>query len=497
MNQVQELSKIRSALFPIQNWEMKKFLSMAGLIFFTIFNSTLMRIIKDALIISAPGSGAEVLPFLKLGGVMPLTIIFTLFYVKLTKAFGFRRTYMIVVSIFITFIFLFTFVLYPLHDSLHPSLETINAMKAAYPSLQWVIPAYGVWTYTLYYIFAELWGTFCLSVLFWQFANNTISTEESKRYYPLFVLLGNFALTLLALLVQGMSNLPEESMVVYLNAMIIVVGLCLIYNFWWVNRYVMTDPRFRQEKPKLSKKKPKLSTWESIRQVFQSNYIAYIAMLVLCYGILINIVEVSWKSQVKLLYPSTKEQLLFFGWYYGWLSAVTIILNYLSKGVIRRFGWLSGAITTPMLAGILGSLFFICVLNISHLDTIMNKLGVTPLQFVVGIGAIGVMLSKSAKYSFFDPSKEMAFIPLDKDLRTTGKAAADGIGGRLGKSGGAGIQAVMISFTGVKSILMIANKLAYIVFGLSVVWVWAVFRLNKLYINIVKQREAEQASSQS
>ncbi|KAK4764974.1 hypothetical protein SAY86_026064 [Trapa natans] len=68
----------------------------------------------------------------------------------------------------------------------------------------------------------------------------------------------------------------------------------------------------------------------------------------------------------------------------------------------------------------------------------------TPLLAAVYVGALQNIFSKSAKYSLFDPCKEMAYIPLDEDTKVKGKAAIDVVCNPLGKSGGALIQQFMI-----------------------------------------------------
>jgi len=104
-----------------------------------------------------------------------------------------------------------------------------------------------------------------------------------------------------------------------------------------------------------------------------------------------------------------------------------------------------------------------------------------PVVFASWFGGVGVLLSKSAKYSFFDPSKEMSFIPLEDDLRVSGKAAADGVGARLGKSAGGLIQIGLFTIFPASTQHSIAPFLGLIVVVLTGVWLVSVFRLNVLY----------------
>ena len=113
------------------------------------------------------------------------------------------------------------------------------------------------------------------------------------------------------------------------------------------------------------------------------------------------------------------------------------------------------------------------------------------LMMTVWVGGFSVLMSKGSKYSFFDPTKEMAFIPLDDDLRTNGKAAVDGIGGRLGKSAGGLFSSTLFMIMGSPPAIEIAPILAVVVILLTVVWIGAVLRLSNLYNNKIKDDTEE------
>lgn len=118
--------------------------------------------------------------------------------------------------------------------------------------------------------------------------------------------------------------------------------------------------------------------------------------------------------------------------------------------------------------GVTGLGFFATNIFSGRMSPVAAALGTTPLMLAVLLGAAQNILSKSSKYSLFDPCKEMAYIPLDQESKTKGKAAIDVVGNPLGKSGGALIQQVLIF--GVGSLVAATPYLAVILGGLVMWW---------------------------
>ncbi|AIL13243.1 ATPase AAA [Candidatus Paracaedimonas acanthamoebae] len=497
-----EFSPVRAALWPIYAHELKKFLPMGMIMFFILFNYTILRDVKDVLIMTAPNSGAGVLSFLKGWGVMPSAILFVLLYTKLSNIVNRERLFYGIVVVFIAFFGLFAFYLYPNRELIHPSLETIQNLQANYPNLKWIFPIYGVWTYSLFYVLAELWGSVMISLLFWQFANDITRTEEAKRFYAMFGLIANVALIFSGTTVEYFSEikdkLPPEIdawgySLNYMMGAVVLCGVAAIALYWWVTEYVLTDPRFYDASAPKNKKekkdKPKLSVGESFKLIFSSPYIGYIAILVLAYGVSINLIEVVWKDQLKQAFPNPNDYGAFMGKFSRATGIVTMLLIWFTKGIVRKFGWFTGAIVTPAVLIITGALFFAFVLFKDELTPLVAGFGLTATLMATYIGAIQNILSKGTKYSNFDPTKEMAYIPLDQELKVKGKAAVDVIGGRLGKAGGGYVQqGLLIATAG--DIMTIAPYLAGVVGVVVGAWVIAVKGLSKKYNALIKKTAA-------
>src|ERR1700730_4386049 len=115
-----EFSKIRSFLWPIYRHEVKKVVPMMLMLFLICFNYSILRNVKDALVVTAKSSGAEVIPFIKVWVLLPMAILFTLIFTRLTNRYSQEKVFYFIISAFLIFFGCFTFFLYPHHELFHP-----------------------------------------------------------------------------------------------------------------------------------------------------------------------------------------------------------------------------------------------------------------------------------------------------------------------------------------------------------------------------------------
>lgn len=505
-----EFTGLRANLWPIHNFELKKFLPMGLMMFCILFIYTVLRDTKDAILVNAPGSGAESLSFAKGIGVTSAAVLFMILYTKAANLFNREGLFYITALPFLVFFGLFPYFIYPHVDLLHMSLDRINELQASYPNLKWIIPLVGNWTYTLFYILSELWGSAVLSLLFWQFANAITPVKEARRFYGMFGFLGNFGLLLsgpaIILISRYVQDLKLERfettglMLQYLMALVIVAGVILLATFYWMNRNVLTDKRYYDPEAmgESKKKKAKLSMAESFKYILQSPYLGLIAMLVLAYGVSINLFEGVWKGQIKIAYPSEAE----YNEVMGGLSTVTggiaVIFMLIGSNLLRRFSWKTCALITPgvLITGIL--IFFGVIYNnnlqlpagMSIVDALQQGLiNREVIVFVVVLGLFVNAFGKAVKYSLFDPTKEMAYIPLDQELKVKGKAAVDVIGGRGGKSAGSYVQMGLLTVFSGSALYHLVPIIAPIAIGIVFLWILSVFGLSKKFQALTQSKE--------
>jgi AAA family ATP:ADP antiporter len=498
-SQIEEFGPIRKAIWPIYNYELKKFVPLGLIMFCILFVYTLLRDTKDTLMVTSAVTGAGVISFLKVWFVTPSAVLFVIYYSKLTNILSREKVFYAVVTPFIVFFGLFAFIINPNLDLLHPSAEFVAFLHAQYPSLSGFIDVFALWSYSLFYVLSEIWGSAMIALMFWQFANQIVRMNDSKRFYGLFVVIGNVALIFSGQAVKFCSEsiksfysgTEEEVWQVSLYLLmgsVVIMGSLAMYIYRWMYVNVLTDPKYydgANAAPKKKKQKPGLK--ESIKIILASPELGLIAMLIMAYGVTINLVEVQWKQQLNIYFAGNKGAYNgFMGDYSTWTGIATILFSLLiGSRILRVLSWFKAAIITPAFICIGGALFFLFILSadweaikpfVAHM---LSIIGTSPVTAAAFLGAGVVLMSKAVKYCLFDPTKEMAYIPLDEELKTKGKAAVDVIGGRAGKAGGAFVQSMLIMIMATKDVVVIAPICFATFVGVCLIWFVSVKLLNK------------------
>jgi AAA family ATP:ADP antiporter len=102
---------------------------------------------------------------------------------------------------------------------------------------------------------------------------------------------------------------------------------------------------------------------------------------------------------------------------------------------MKKSSWTKIALITPVSMFGMGVLFYTSILTKS-------------IPIISFTGAALTIFLKGAKYSLFDPCKEIAYIPMNEDIKTRGKATVEILSAPIGKSGSNCILQVLILFFG-------------------------------------------------
>lgn len=506
-----EFSRWRRYLWPVHSFELKKLVPMLLIFFFISFDYNILRTLKDTLLVTAKSSGAEVIPFVKVWAMFPGAILMTLFFAWLSNRFSREKVFYIILSVFLSYFFIFTFILYPIRDFIHPNQLADHFQKVLPAGLKGLVAMFRYWSFTLFYVMSELWSSTVLSMLFWGFANQVTKITEAKRFYGLFGVGANFsgifagqASVLCCSITRNHNVLPigedawHQSLIL-MTSLVLASGIAALVLFRWMNKYVLSDKQYYEPKavgPKGELKK-KLSLKESIFYLLNSKYLMNLTLIVVAYNLVINLTEVIWKHEVKELYPNPSDYTLYMNHIVSIIGLVATLSSlFVSGNAVRKFGWTFTALITPAILLITSIGFFaFFFLNKEAPDTVTSLIGLSPLALVVFWASAQNILSRAAKYSVFDATKEMAFVPLSPENQMIGKAAIDGVCSRFGKSGGSIIlQAFIMLF------VTLSESVPYVavtVFIAIVIWVLAIRRLGTQFQEITETVPLSSSNFQS
>jgi len=500
--ETKEFGNFRSLFFPVHKSELKLFLPLVLIFFFICFNYNVLRAAKDSLVITAPSSGAEIIPFMKVWAILPMALLMTFLFTRLSNRYSSEKVFYIMMGVFLGFFALFTGVLYPLKDILHPHAFADRLEQLLPLGCKGFVAILRNWTYTTFYVMAELWGTTIMTVLFWGFANEILNVKMAKRFYVLILIGGNLSGICAGCVSTYVSDFgtfwgvrmnvdPWLCSLGFLSTLIIVCGFIVIGIFRWLHVTTLFHRSF-SDQPADKRHQPsefKMSLRKNFKYLAHSKYLLYIATIVVTYNICINLTEVTWKDQLLHICPHPNELNAYLGKVNMWIGVMATIIALASGTFLRWFSWTVNALIPPLILLVTGTGFFGFLLfkNSESGLLLAGILGSTPLALGVFFGSAQQCLTRASKYTIFDATKELAFIPLSKESKLKGKAAIDGVGSRLGKSGGALIyQALFIFFGTISFTIPYVGAILFVVVG---AWIAAVCALGKQFNALVAHHE--------
>ncbi len=499
-----KFGRVRKFFWPIHASEVKKFVPLLVIYALICLNYCILKAAKDSLVITAPGAGAEAIPFIKVWVILPMALLVMYLFTRLFNRFSQEKLFYIMIGSFLAFFLLFALVLYPARDIIHP-YKMADKLQAILPTgFRGCIAIIRYWSYVLFYVMAELWGTAIMTVLFWSFANEITTVNDAKRFYGILGIGANIATFFSGQIVILLSGEFFDLSYIFgadrwgqylglVTTVVMVGGLMTMGLFRWYHQKVMNKDPALKEMRTISDKKRK-SVKMGMRQNFallgKSKYLLCIAVLVLAFNISINMIEIIWKDQIRALFPNPID----FSAYMGKALSATGILStfigfFLCGSMIRKLGWTVSALITPVALLVSGLLFFGVILMKDHgfISPTATILGMTPLALGVLFGTIQNVLSRSFKYTLFDSTKEISFIPLSSESKLKGKAAIDGIGSRLGKSGGSTIYGILIMTFGNVSLSTPFAGVFLLLIGVG--WIAAIRSLGRQFHKLTTQHE--------
>ncbi len=503
---------LRSLFWPVHRFEVKKVVSMLILLFLLCVCYNVLRNLKDTIILTAKNSGAEVIPFIKVWGMLPAAFAATWLYTRLRRWFNKETVFYILISSFLSYFLLFAFVLYPHSEQLH--LDRFGDFLAAVlpKGFNGLIALIRNWTFTSFYVIAELWSVLVLTVLYWGFINDVSKVGEAKRTYGLLNIGSNIAPILggtLAITFSQKISLPFLASIedhwahtiCQLMLFVAFLGVISMGLYYWICRNVLPEEEEvsscgENEEKEQPKQKVRLSLRESIRYIARSPYLVPLAIIVLGYNISINLTDVLWKAQLKRFFVDPNQMLEHMNMITVGTGILATIGGVLFSLMVTRLGWTFTAIITPAVMTTLAIGFFsFMFLGDALLAFSSTLFGMAPFAMTVYCGSIQNCVGKACKYSVFDATKELAFLPLSPESKLKGKAAIDGLGAGVGKSGSSlAYQGFIILLGGVGAS---TPYVSIILFVVLTAWIFSVALLGKQFKALTHSETVSPALAES
>jgi ATP:ADP antiporter, AAA family len=437
----------KKLIFPIKRDEWAFFGAMFVIVCLININFSILRSMRNALVVADTGGSAAFIPYFELFGTFPASILLTWALSRLMRFFSLRFIFSSTLFFFLAFFIVFAFCIYPHREQIHTLLESKLGFLIEFSRFKVVFTH---WPDMVFYIMSELWKVALLSVIFWGFLNQNLSLEEAKRFYPP-LLLGTSIGTILAGPITifctslfswkyfALSSQRWQHSLYLLTLCLLLCGLLTLFVFRSLFKKLQARKlsfAYQESHDELNVKKKEpfssrlLSLSSSLRYLMKSPFLSSLFLLVIAEYVCYALGELIFLETLKSKYPTPSDYCQYMGnlsFWMGILTAFSALI--LTPHLLQTYRWSRSVLITPILMVTITFAFFFAI----YLGKLGLFPGSSPLMFAVILGSIHFCIGRAAKYTLFDAIKELAFIPLNQEGQIKGKLIIDGIGSRLGR----------------------------------------------------------------
>ena len=423
---------------------MQKFIPMFIIGSLVIFNFVLLRNLKDSLMISSMGTKS--IQIAKMVWVLPASVVFMFVYTRLSNHYDGRAIFTILVAFFA--VVFGTFGLF--------FMDTPSSILSY-----------------VFYTMAEMWGTVAFGTGMWAFFNDICTVEQAKRFYVLVsgAQIGSLVASGIAGWLVRTFGHNHSKVGVFIVVLCCILILVTLYCFGSVFTNIRKDVSSNGKE----RAKDYRGFFSGIKLLFKSRYLFLIMFITLSYNFTIIVTEFIWKSNIEVVYK-TKEQIFLF--MSNTSLATTIISSlvalFLTGGFMKHVGFTMAIALFPLTFGVSTSAYFF--------------IWMTPVG-----GAVQWLTTKTSKYSFADPAKQMLYMPCSEDERYKAKSVIDMVGARGGKALASLFNWFILA--GVGSFQDMANFSYPILMVITILWILAAVSVG-IAFNKSEQKLKEESNNE-
>ncbi len=439
---------------------------IAFLLFSILLCQNLLHSIKDALPMTL-GNGYYAMPLLRTVSMIMTTILLPICYFLLNR-FSF---YTLFINFFLfssLFLIVMNFYVFPYKLNTEP-IKIENEF--------WALLHY--WDISAFFLFADIWPFLAYGLLFWNMLNTSFNNKQAKEYYNFFLSWGNAGMILAGILNIVYIHNHHSSTIFYLQTLsIFLIFIFLISSLIVFN---IKDMLRNMTRDHMKKKEPKhnLGVIESIKFIFSNSYIMLMFFISMSYSMIQVLAEPNWQFEKDQYSHSMFQDFVYLN------SIITVImgfcavtLNKFGKKIFTKLQWLGTSLLAPILICISVSLFLI-------FKYIRDTFYLTDIYyfnlFVLLLGILQFLIIKSIRFSIWDFSFEMLYIPLNSEKQSKGKAAISLISAKYGKVFSS---LIIYNFTSIFTLLPI-------ILILTSLWILSIIKISKMYDNLIRREDED------